>query len=82
MKYLLIALMLISFNALAGDTEYQQGYEDGCQSGKADYLHPFKKDVDRYIKDDYYKTGWQDGFRRCEAEYKAINDAVKQGFGF
>jgi hypothetical protein len=58
---------------------YQQGSNDGCSSGNnagGNWTYKFQKDVDRYIKDQYYKTGWDDGFTKCKSVADSVGRAV------
>jgi hypothetical protein len=47
---------------------YKVGFMEGCDSGRlssgnSSFL--YKKDMERFGKDDAYKQGWNDGFNRC-----------------
>jgi hypothetical protein len=46
---------------------YADGYHDGCLTGKQaiNGIGVFHKDVPRYTKEQYYSTGWEDGYRQC-----------------
>jgi hypothetical protein len=48
---------------------YASGFEDGCGSGRqaAGALGEFRKNVPVYLEDRKYATGWDDGFRQCQA---------------
>lgn len=49
---------------------YADGYQDGCSSGRQAaglMVCDFHKDVPRYLHDRQYETGWDDGFRQCQA---------------
>lgn len=48
---------------------YASGFEDGCGSGRqaAGVLGEFHKNVPVYLADRRYATGWDDGFRQCQA---------------
>jgi len=48
---------------------FVSGFEDGCGSGRqaAGALAEFRKNVPAYLADRYYATGWDDGFRQCQA---------------
>jgi uncharacterized protein YceK len=48
---------------------YAGGFEDGCASGRqaAGALAEFRKNVRLYLADHQYATGWDDGFRQCQA---------------
>ena len=79
MKKLLVIALLLPNLAFAGNNEsYQLGANDGCQSGKNDWLHPFKKDIDKYVNDPYYKTGWDDAYNKCARDYQQMNKILEQ----
>ncbi|MBV6286845.1 hypothetical protein KUO17_07320 [Pseudomonas sp. MAFF 301350] len=49
---------------------YADGFQDGCSSGHqaaASMAGDFRKDVPRYLHNRQYETGWDDGFRQCQA---------------
>lgn len=48
---------------------FANGFEDGCSSGRnaAQALGEFRKNVPTYLADRQYATGWDDGFRQCQA---------------
>jgi hypothetical protein len=48
---------------------FANGFEDGCSSGRnaAQALGEFRKNVPAYLADRQYATGWDDGFRQCQA---------------
>lgn len=48
---------------------FASGFEDGCASGRhaAGAMGDFRKNVTTYLQDPQYATGWDDGFRQCEA---------------
>lgn len=49
---------------------YADGFHQGCSSGHqaaGAITGGFKKDVPRYLGDAQYSTGWDDGFRQCQA---------------
>lgn len=52
---------------------FATGYEDGCVSGNsaAKALGAFRKDVPVYLHEPQYATGWDDGFRQCQASANA-----------
>ncbi|SDH97610.1 hypothetical protein SAMN05216588_109181 [Pseudomonas flavescens] len=52
---------------------FATGYEDGCISGNsaAKALGAFRKNVPVYLQDTQYATGWDDGFRQCQASANA-----------
>ncbi len=59
---------------------YAAGYGDGCSSGKqagGSMFDEFKKNVKRYSSDKQYKQGWDDGFKQCEDQEKAIEKSVQ-----
>ncbi|MEN5109469.1 MULTISPECIES: hypothetical protein [Pseudomonas] len=48
---------------------FVSGFDDGCASGRqaAGALGEFRKKVSTYLQDPQYATGWDDGFRQCQA---------------
>lgn len=48
---------------------FASGYADGCTSGDsaAKALGAFRKNVSQYLADNQYASGWDDGFRQCQA---------------
>lgn len=49
---------------------YADGFEDGCSSGRQAAGVPagdFRKNVPRYLQERQYESGWDDGFRQCQA---------------
>lgn len=51
---------------------YVEGYRAGCGSGYVAGGHPYAsaaKDVNRYLSDQVYKVGWDDGFATCKGRY-------------
>lgn len=78
MKHLTFLLVLFSNLCFANGT-YDMAMNEGCESGKnaaGESWHKFQKDVDRYIKDQYYKAGWDDGYAKCKAESDRINGVI------
>lgn len=60
-------------DARPNEYAYNEGNRHGCSSGAntgGDWTQKFIKDIDQYVKNEYYKTGWNDGFAKC----KAISD--------
>jgi len=55
---------------------YADGFKDGCGSGReaAGVNGFFRKDVPRYLNEKVYATGWDDGFRQCQASASAQPD--------
>lgn len=54
---------------------YVDGYRDGCGSGYVAAGHSyakFAKNIDRFIADQVYKIGWEDGFATCKGTYDSI----------
>ncbi|MDH5764293.1 MAG: hypothetical protein OEZ51_15095 [Nitrospinota bacterium] len=62
---------LVQVDSMVGaqqPVEYKVGFMEGCDSGHVSAGNNsfiFKKDVERFGKDDLYKQGWTDGFNRC-----------------
>ena len=49
---------------------YADGFQDGCGSGRQAagvMAGEFRKNVPRYLHERQYETGWDDGFRQCQA---------------
>ncbi|PWB35427.1 hypothetical protein DCO48_03135 [Pseudomonas sp. SDI] len=49
---------------------YADGFQDGCSSGRQAagvMAGAFRKDVPRYLHNRQYESGWDDGFRQCQA---------------
>ena len=48
---------------------FANGFDDGCVSGRqaAGAVGEFRKNVPVYLQDRQYATGWDDGFRQCQA---------------
>ncbi|MCB1923136.1 MAG: hypothetical protein KDJ27_05205 [Gammaproteobacteria bacterium] len=56
--------------------DYADGFDDGCHSGHkagGNLFDEFRKDVERFARDDRYAQGWSDGFRQCESEQEALD---------
>ena len=54
---------------------YADGFEDGCHSGKqagGNMFESFKKDENRFTRQNKYAQGWSDGFRQCEREEESL----------
>jgi hypothetical protein len=49
---------------------FVEGFTHGCGSGRsaAGESGEFHKDVPRYLQDAEYESGWDDGFRQCQAQ--------------
>lgn len=61
---------------------YANGFDDGCHSGNAaggSMFDTFKKDTNKFGKDNQYSQGWSDGFRQCEYKQEAIQRQVRIG---
>ncbi|MBA1244081.1 MULTISPECIES: hypothetical protein [Pseudomonas] len=49
---------------------FADGYQDGCGSGRGaagSITGTYTKNVPRYLSDKLYSSGWDDGFRQCQA---------------
>ncbi|WP_397459837.1 hypothetical protein AB3464_20715 [Pseudomonas asplenii] len=49
---------------------FADGFDDGCASGRQAagvITGQFRKNVPRYLHEREYSTGWDDGFRQCQA---------------
>lgn len=58
---------------------YKLGAGHGCDSGSnatGNYEKRFTKDVNQYVKDVYYKSGWDDGFAQCKGRGEMINGVI------
>ena len=75
---LLLALLSTSAHAENIKANYEVGAKDGCSSGTNDIFHPFKKDVDLYINDEYYKTGWNDAFVKCKTDSDRMTKILEE----
>lgn len=61
------------------ERNYQQGTKDGCASGEnatGNYTSKFTKNVDMYVGNQYYKSGWDDGFAQCKGQGELINGVI------
>ena len=50
---------------------FADGFSAGCSSGKAAagaMTGTFQKNVQQYIGDKQYSSGWDDGFRQCNSK--------------
>lgn len=78
-KAIILLLLICSLSASAEEQNYNQGLQDGCSSANNDLFNPFVKNVELYIKDPYYKTGWDDAYMKCKQEHdvmtKILNDS-------
>ena len=58
---------------------YQDGYRDGCASGKAEATRSRSgetKDIQRFQSDQNYAVGWYEGLEWCKDNYRpSVNDA-------
>jgi len=57
---------------------FADGYSDGCTSGRhsVGMLGDFIKNVPRYLNEPQYGTGWDDGFRQCQAQQQTRDDEL------
>ena len=61
--------------------EYRQGFADGSDSGYAAAGNPYysyNKDAKRYLNDDLYHTGWDDGFTYQKSKCESARRAMKK----
>ena len=59
---------------------YKDGAAAGCSSGgnaTGNWTKSFQKDVKKYINDQYYKSGWDDGFAQCKAQGEQVNGVIR-----
>jgi len=89
MKKLLAVLVLgFSLNSYGAEIDeyyYNIGKEHGCQSGKkagGDWWVSYKKEVNLYMEQNYYKTGWDDGFNLCRGEAQNLNNMIMNNMGY
>lgn len=55
--------------------EYADGYRDGFQAGQRAAGNPYAahaKNVDRYLNDQKYKIGWDDGYNAGFGQYRSV----------
>jgi hypothetical protein len=67
------------FTMPPGPPEYRVGYYDGCDSGYAYAGSPFYQPLvaePEAPAGEPYRTGWQQGFRHCLANYQHIQKTV------
>jgi hypothetical protein len=82
---------LLAFSGCASTSEtmmqkgygpsYSKGYEDGCESGKkagGGMFNEFRKNVNRYDREYKYREGWEDGYRQCKGEEKALMHSIEE----
>lgn len=63
---------------------FADGYQDGCGSGRSaagSITGTFSKNVQRYLSEKLYSSGWDDGFRQCQAtllsqDQQSLHDKV------
>jgi len=84
MKRILIAALAVwtisTAQAATFDEEqaYVRGQHDGCDMGKkasGAWINA-NKDIDAYVKDRYYKVGYDEGFIQCKSEGDRINQII------
>jgi hypothetical protein len=59
---------------------YNLGTRDGCSSGKnatGSLGYAFTKNVDLYVGNPYYKSGWDDGMIKCKTEGENLNNIIR-----
>jgi hypothetical protein len=59
---------------------YQLGEQDGCSSGKnatGSLGYAFTKNIDLYVSNPYYKSGWDDGMIKCKTEGENMNNIIR-----
>lgn len=62
---------------------YKEGRQHGCDSGSnatGNYTKQFQKDIERYVNNAYYKSGWDDGFAQCKGQGELVNDVITNSF--
>lgn len=66
-------------DAQPNEYAYKLGANHGCDSGSnatGNYTKKFTKDINQYVKDQYYKSGWDDGFAQCKGQGEMINGVI------
>lgn len=56
-----------------GSRSFVSGYLHGCQSGRHEYndqLYFHQQSQRRYMREDDYRQGWDEGFELCYAQEK------------
>ena len=59
---------------------YADGWYDGYGSGERAAGNPyavFAKDVNRYLSDQQYKSGWDDSFAQHKGQYEAVGRSLQ-----
>lgn len=67
-------------NTAGQPPDYVEGYRDGCGSGYVAAGHPyaqFRKELNQYLNDPVYKTGWDDGFATCKGRYESTLNMMR-----
>jgi hypothetical protein len=86
-----LIVLFFSLNAFSMDAQDEHSYmvaiEHGCHSGHASagsVVYRHKKDVDAYIKNPYYKEGWDSAYIRCRTDQlrtqQMITDSLMSGW--
>jgi hypothetical protein len=60
--------------------EYADGYGDGYGSGMRAAGNPYAKtvkNIERYLRDEKYKLGWDDGFATGKGSYESTTRALR-----
>jgi hypothetical protein len=84
MKLLFLAIILISnvaYSASNSEYLYNLGKDHGCSTGyshSGNWLYKAQKDIDLYVKDEYYKTGFEEGYRYCKGKQDLVNNVIDQ----
>ena len=61
--------------------EYADGFGDGYGSGLSAAGNPYAqttKNINRYLEDQKYKMGWDDGFSNGKGGYDAITNSLRR----
>ena len=58
---------------------YEQAAQHGYNSGKnaTGSFNQFQKDIELYVNNPYYKSGWDDGFQKGKAEGENMNAIIR-----
>ena len=74
-------------NQTPTQASYKLGQRDGCNSGAVaggSSINTVKKDIDKYVQDQYYKSGWDEQFAVCKGQQerlgRVIDDAIQHSF--
>jgi hypothetical protein len=84
MKALIVGMVLISnlaHSASNSEYLYTLGKEHGCSTGysnSGNWLYRAQKDIELYVKDAYYKAGFEEGYLECKGRQDLVNGVIDQ----